>query len=99
MAAQPIVLRGDIKLKDFDADFHGGRDKKKTKPQTKEAAHRIAALQELLNANARNAVLLLFQGLDASGKDGAVRRVLHYVNPAGVETANFKQPSADEMAH
>jgi PPK2 family polyphosphate:nucleotide phosphotransferase len=43
--------------------------------------------------------LLLFQGMDASGKDGAVKQVLAQINPAGVETANFKVPSAEERAH
>ena len=56
-------------------------------------------MQQLLYANARHAVLLIFQGMDASGKDGAIRTVLQYVNPTGVETANFKVPSTEEAAH
>jgi PPK2 family polyphosphate:nucleotide phosphotransferase len=60
---------------------------------------RIGELQKLLHANARHSVLLLFQGMDTSGKDGSIRDLLEFVNPAGVETSNFKAPSAKELAH
>jgi PPK2 family polyphosphate:nucleotide phosphotransferase len=96
---QPVVVRGRIRLRDFDPDFHDGREKHETKALTDKSTRRIGELQELLYANAQHAVVLLFQGLDASGKDGAVRRVLHQVNPAGVQTANFKVPSEEEKAH
>jgi PPK2 family polyphosphate:nucleotide phosphotransferase len=99
MREQPIVVKGKIKLADFDPAFCAGREKEETKRATRKFAKRIAELQELLYANSNQAVLLLFQGLDASGKDGAIRKVLHYVNPAGVETAYFKVPSAEEKAH
>jgi PPK2 family polyphosphate:nucleotide phosphotransferase len=56
-------------------------------------------MQQLLYANSSHAVLLIFQGMDASGKDGSVRSVLQHVSPAGVETANFKVPSEEERAH
>src|SRR5437868_7756170 len=99
MPHQPVVIRGRIKLKHFAADFFGGRNKGKTKARTKALARRIGALQELLYANARHAVLLIFQGLDASGKDSVIRRVLRHVNPTGAEVANFRVPSAEEKAH
>jgi PPK2 family polyphosphate:nucleotide phosphotransferase len=99
MASQPIVIRGKIRLKDFAPDFCAGRDKKKTKVKVEAFTQRIGDLQDLLYANSRQAVLLIFQGLDASGKDGAIRCVLQHIDPAGVETANFKVPSAEESAH
>jgi PPK2 family polyphosphate:nucleotide phosphotransferase len=99
MSSQPVVIRGKIRLRDFDPAFTDGREKKKTKERTEVCTRRIADLQDLLYANARRAVLLVFQGLDASGKDGAIRSVLHYVDPAGVRTANFKVPSTLEAAH
>ena len=99
MRSQPVIVRGRIKLKHFDPAWHGGEDKDHAKKRTKKLAHRIGELQELLHANAGQAVLLIFQGIDASGKDGAIRTVLRSVNPAGVETANFKVPSAEEAAH
>jgi len=99
MKAQPTVLQRKIRLQDFDSDYCGGLDKEKTKLKTAEYGQRIGELQQLLYANSRHSVLLIFQGMDASGKDGSVRRVLSSVNPAGVETANFKVPSDEERAH
>jgi PPK2 family polyphosphate:nucleotide phosphotransferase len=96
---QPLVIKGKIRLKDFYPDYSAGLDKDKTKEKTAKYAKQLDDLQRLLYANSRHAVLLLFQGMDASGKDGAIRSVLHSVNPAGVETANFKVPSAEERAH
>lgn len=99
MKTQPLVVAGKLKLKRFAADYCGRLDKEKTKSQTDARGQRIGDMQPLLYANAHHAVLLIFQGMDASGKDGAIRSVLRYVNPAGVETANFKVPSAEESAH
>lgn len=93
------MIKEKIRLADFDPDYHAGLDKEKTKSKTEEYAQRIGELQKLLYANSRHAVLLLFQGMDASGKDGSVRVVLQHVVPAGVETANFKVPSEEERAH
>src|SRR4051812_4602693 len=99
MKNQPTIIRGKIKLKDFDPGYSGGLEKDETKKLTTKLGKRIGDLQPKLYANADHAVLLLFQGMDASGKDGSVRSVLHHVNPAGVEVANFKVPSAEESAH
>ena len=99
MKDQPLAVNTRIRLKDFDPAYDGGLDKDKAKKKTHEYVERIGELQELLYANSRQAVLLLFQGMDASGKDGAVRSVLEHVNPVGVQTANFKVPSEEERAH
>jgi PPK2 family polyphosphate:nucleotide phosphotransferase len=97
--AQPLLAAGKIRLKNFRPDYAGGLEKDEAREKTCEFIKRIGDLQELLYANSRHSVLLLFQGLDASGKDGAIRAVLEQVNPAGVETANFKVPSEEERAH
>ena len=99
MKDQPVVIAGKIKLKRFDPAYCGRREKAETKAKTEEIGRHIGDMQQLLYANSRHSVLLIFQGMDASGKDGSVRSVLQYVNPAGVETANFKVPSAEESAH
>lgn len=99
MKRLPCSIDEKIRLKDFDSSEDGGLDKDKTKADTDALAEKIGQLQELLYANGTHSMLLLFQGLDASGKDGSVRHVLRHVNPAGVETANFKVPSAEERAH
>src|SRR5262245_21163392 len=99
MKDQRVVVGGKIRLKDFDPGYNGGLDKEKTREKTKEFGHRIGELQQLLYANSNHAALLIFQGMDASGKDGSVRSVLQDVNVSGVETANFKVPSDEERAH
>jgi PPK2 family polyphosphate:nucleotide phosphotransferase len=55
--------------------------------------------QGFLYANGRNSVLLIFQGMDASGKDGAIRHVMSGLNPQGCEVFSFKEPSRTELAH
>jgi PPK2 family polyphosphate:nucleotide phosphotransferase len=97
--SQPVVIQGKIKLKDVDPGYCGDLDKDKTKKKTALLGERVGDLQQLLYANSNRAVLLIFQGMDASGKDGSVRNVLRAVNPAGVEVANFKVPSDEERAH
>jgi len=99
MNPRTVEIKGRIKLSRCDPDYAGKRDKAESKKRTEKVGRQIGDMQQLLYANARHAVLLIFQGMDASGKDGAIRTVLQYVNPAGVETANFKVPSAEESAH
>jgi polyphosphate kinase 2 (PPK2 family) len=59
----------------------------------------LSALQHLHYASPRYALLLIFQGMDAGGKDGAIRHVMSGVNPQGCEVFSFKQPTADELDH
>ena len=59
----------------------------------------LAALQQLHYASSRYAVLLIFQGMDAAGKDGSIRHVMSGINPQGCEVFSFKQPSAEELKH
>jgi PPK2 family polyphosphate:nucleotide phosphotransferase len=59
----------------------------------------LSALQQLHYASDRYALLVIFQALDAAGKDGAIRHVMSGVNPEGVEVFSFKQPSAEELKH
>ena len=59
----------------------------------------LSSLQGLIYASDRYALLLIFQGMDAGGKDGAIRHVLSGVNPQGCEVFSFKQPSAEELKH
>ena len=99
MKDQPVLIKGKIRLKDFDPAYTGEVDKEKAKTKSVECQEHIGHLQDLLYANSSHSILLVFQGMDASGKDGSVRHVLMHVNPAGVETANFKVPSTEERAH
>src|SRR6186713_2197203 len=97
--SQPIKVMGKIRLKDFNPDYHEGLDKDETQEKTQRLCERIGELQQLLYADARHSLLIVLQGMDTSGKDGTVKHVLDAVNPAGVETANFKGPSREELAH
>jgi PPK2 family polyphosphate:nucleotide phosphotransferase len=60
---------------------------------------RLSALQQLHYASGRRALLLVFQGMDAAGKDGAIRHVMSGVDPQGCQVYSFKQPSAEELKH
>lgn len=60
---------------------------------------RLSALQELLYASDRHAILLIFQAMDAAGKDGAIQHVMSGVNPQGCQVFSFKHPSSDELQH
>jgi PPK2 family polyphosphate:nucleotide phosphotransferase len=59
----------------------------------------LSALQELHYASNRYALLLIFQGMDSAGKDGAIAHVMSGVNPEGCDVSSFKQPSAEELKH
>ncbi len=60
---------------------------------------KLSSLQQLHYASHRYALLLIFQGMDGAGKDGAIRHVMSGVNPEGCEVFSFKQPSAEELDH
>jgi len=59
----------------------------------------LSSMQRLHYASNRYALLVIFQGIDAAGKDGAIRHVMSGVNPQGCQVSSFKQPSADELEH
>src|SRR5262245_7349550 len=60
---------------------------------------RLDKLQRLLYASDQYAVLLIFQAMDAAGKDGVIRHVMSGINPQGCQVFSFKHPSATELAH
>jgi len=66
---------------------------------TQKAVERLGELQDNLYAEGHRSLLVILQGMDASGKDGAVRKVFDAVNPTGVQVVSFKQPSAEELRH
>jgi PPK2 family polyphosphate:nucleotide phosphotransferase len=75
------------------------KSKKQYKKLLEEHVESLAELQRLHYASARSALLLIFQGMDGAGKDGAIRHVMSGVNPQGCEVFSFKQPSAEELKH
>src|SRR5664279_5330017 len=75
------------------------KSKKRYKKILHEHAEALSALQRLHYASNHYALLLVFQGMDAAGKDGAIRHVLSGINPQGCEVFSFKQPSTEELQH
>ena len=75
------------------------KSKKQYQKLLEEHVAALSSLQQLHYASNRYALLLIFQGMDAAGKDGAIRHVMSGVNPEGCEVFSFKQPSAEELEH
>jgi PPK2 family polyphosphate:nucleotide phosphotransferase len=75
------------------------RDEADANRQLAEQVQRTSELQELLYASDQHALLLIFQAMDAAGKDGAIKHVMSGVNPLGCQVSSFKQPSAEELDH
>jgi PPK2 family polyphosphate:nucleotide phosphotransferase len=98
-----LVTRGDkFRLTDIDPGDTQGL-KAAEKPRAKEALatgiEALAALQDMLYAQGCWAVLLIFQAMDAAGKDGAIKHVMSGVNPQGCQVFSFKAPTSEDLAH
>ena len=90
----------EFRLQDHDpGDTAGLADKATAKALLQEGVKRLTALQDMLYAQDRWAVLCIFQGMDASGKDSAIRHVFRGVDPQGCQGSSFKAPSALELDH
>jgi len=101
LAARYRVSNGSrFRLKDVDpADPWGRKLKPIGDEMLKQGSKRMASLQECLYAQDRWAVLLIFQAMDAAGKDGTIKHVMAGVNPQGCEVHPFKAPSSLELDH
>ena len=91
-----------FRLKDFDpGDTHkyGSEDKPDAQQWLKYGVELLAEQQDMLYAQDRWSVLLVFQAMDAAGKDSTIKHVMSGVNPQGVQVYSFKQPSAEELDH
>ncbi len=90
----------DFRLKDFDPTDNCGLDlKEETDELLQASVKQIETLQDMLYAQDQWAVLLIFQAMDAAGKDGVIKHVMSGVNPQGVQVYSFKQPSTEELDH
>ncbi|MGA8553262.1 MAG: polyphosphate kinase 2 family protein [Candidatus Acidiferrales bacterium] len=89
-----------VKLSKFDPDNTLGWSKNHAmKVSLEKNLKKLDRLQYLLYADHKHALLLIFQGLDAAGKDGTIRHVMSGVNPQGCKVTSFKAPSPEEAAH
>jgi len=103
IAAHYRITKGDkFRLKDVDPGDTMGF-KSEAKPRAREAlamgVELLAELQDILYAQDKWAVLLIFQAMDAAGKDGAIKHVMSGVNPQGCQVHSFKSPSAEDLDH
>ena len=88
-----------VKLKDYDPDRQAGLDKEQGRAEFAKLNAELDVLQEELYAAGMHSVLMVLQGMDTSGKDGAIRNVLLNVNPQGCRVESFKVPTEEELAH
>lgn len=101
--AEPFRVTDDsFRLKDFDPDEtlqFNSEDKPRAKEALATGISLLADLQDKLYAQDRWAVLLIFQAMDAAGKDGAIKHVMSGVNPQGCQVFSFKSPTNEDLDH
>src|SRR5207253_297803 len=89
-----------VDLKRYDpGDTHPFKSKQQASGRLDRGIERLVALQEQLYAHHRWALLLIFQAMDAAGKDSAIKHVMSGLNPQGTEVFSFKRPSDEELDH
>ncbi len=88
-----------VRLSRRDHGETSGWDKVAAEPETARQLERLTELQDRLWAEAKRAVLVVLQGIDAAGKDGTIKKVMTAFNPQGSPVTSFKVPSVEELAH
>ena len=91
-----------FKLKDYKTEPHfdlGKEDKPLVKQALQMGVEALSALQDILYAQDKWSLLVIFQAMDAAGKDGAIKHVMSGINPQGCQVSSFKGPSAEELDH
>jgi PPK2 family polyphosphate:nucleotide phosphotransferase len=88
-----------INLADISTRAPKEFDKKETKELTEKLLTELDDLQNVLYAESKHAILIILQGMDASGKDGAIRHVFSGINPQGIGVTSFKVPTEEELKH
>ena len=86
-------------VSDFDSSFTGDLSKQDAKEQLAKNIEKLSELQSMLYAQDRYSILIIFQAMDAAGKDGTIKHVMSGINPQGCQVYSFKQPSAEELDH
>lgn len=87
------------KVADFETDYTSDLEKKEAKQLLEENTEKLTKLQDKLYAQDKFSVLIIFQAMDAAGKDGTIKHVMSGINPQGCQVFSFKQPSAEELDH
>lgn len=88
------------KLADFDCAYSGSyKNKKNAENDLAKGIEKLSAIQDMLYAHDKFSVLIIFQAMDAAGKDGTIKHVMSGINPQGCQVSSFKAPSAEELDH
>src|ERR1700704_4624301 len=90
---------GKVKLKDVPTDPPDGLDKRQAKDRFQELNDELFELQDLMWGAKTHSALVVLQGRDAAGKDGAVKHVMGGLNPRGVQVTSFAVPTEEERRH
>ena len=88
-----------VSLKDIDANDKGDTERDAAEEEVIQLRDEMSMLQEKLYASGEKSLLLVFQAMDAGGKDSTIKKVLSGINPQGVHVTSFKAPSSEELAH
>lgn len=94
-----ITTDKKINIADFDPDDTVNISKKDAKTECEQLKERFRTLQEAFYASKKYALLIVLQGMDCSGKDGAVKNALSEINPSGFSVKAFKVPTPEELSH
>jgi len=94
-----VPFDGSFRVSKAETRSPTAKDKKTEKKRLQKSVERIDELQRILYAHDSHAILLVFQAMDAAGKDSTIRAVMSGVNPAGCQVFSFKKPSALELDH
>ncbi len=94
-----IPPRTKVRLRDHDPADTRGITREKAEARIAERRDEFAEMQELLYGAARQSVLIVLQGMDTSGKDGTIRKVMAPINPQGCDVVAFKEPTPADLAH
>ncbi|MEA5450609.1 polyphosphate kinase 2 family protein [Leptolyngbya sp. CCNP1308] len=97
--AMRVEPRTKANLATFDPDFTGDFEKQNAKKLLKKTVKQMARHQDVLYAQNTYALLVIFQAMDAAGKDSTIKHVMSGVNPQGCHVVSFKQPSSEELDH
>lgn len=96
-----FIVKGDskIKLKNFATKPDSSVSKEKIIKKTNANLEKMEAFQDRLYSEGKEGLVLVFQAMDAAGKDSTIKNVMSGLNPQGIDVFSFKQPSAEELAH
>ncbi|ERN42941.1 polyphosphate:nucleotide phosphotransferase, PPK2 family [Rubidibacter lacunae KORDI 51-2] len=94
-----VVPGSKVRLKEYDTRYTGKLQKDTAREVLATGVGRLAEFQDMLYAQNIHALLIIFQAMDAAGKDSTIKHVMSGINPQGCQVFSFKQPSAEELDH